>query len=274
MKRPSCASCAASALMRLAAVSLPLVFAPLPGLAPAWSPAQAAGSARDARHTIDKLIEECGVTISIPDDFEEIQPPPTEVYSFEKAWRKKDGSVEIRMAFRPLKRMVIDYTDPHSSAPSPEDMHEMVFTALLGQIARQGDMPMRVLDPQAARKDFNAEWAAIAAFGTDRELNTAHGEGILLGIHKYKLADVFVLILYDGPDKARGMLRQLVKLVKFRSATPMKVLKEAREADRKARMGYVEEGMKASGGAPQCEPPAGAREVVKQGGQLDQGPDN
>ncbi len=219
------------------------------------------------------LLRETGVELDIPPGFREVPPPPNGLYAFEKAWRKDDGSVEIRMAFRPLKRMVIDYTDPHSSAPSPEDMHEMVFTALLGQIAVSGEMPMRNLSRAAARKAFNADWAAIATFGAEPELNTKHREGMLLGIHKFRQADVYVLILYDGPEKARDMLKRLVKVVKFRKATPEEVLKAAEEADRKAKEGYVAEGMAASGGAPQCEPPQGATEVHRTEKDLDQSPE-
>ena len=220
----------------------------------------------------DQLLRETGVELRLPEGFAEIPPPPNELYAFEKAWRKADGSVEIRMAFRPLKRMVIDYTDPHSSAPSPEDMHEMVFTALLGQIATSGEMPMRNLSRAAARKAFNADWAAIATFGAEPSLNTRHKEGMLLGIHKFRQADVYVLILYDGPEKARDMLKKLVKVVRFREATPEEVLKAAEEADRKAREGYIAEGMAASGGAPQCEPPQGASEVHRTEKDLDQSP--
>ncbi len=224
---------------------------------------------RPAAVTAEQLARESGVILDIPADFEEIPVPETPLYAFEKAWRKKDGSVEIRMAFRPLRRMVIDFSDPHSSAPSPEDMHEMVFTALLGQIAVQGEMPMRNIPREGARKTFNADWASIALFGAEPELNTKHKEGMLLGIHKFKQADVYVLFLYDGPEKARSMLKELVKVVRFSTATPQEVLKAAAEADRKAKEGYLAEG----GDQAQCIPPEGAREVRKSGKDLDQSPE-
>ena len=256
----------------LAGLALSLVLA-VPGLAQAGQAAQAAkeppaqpAPARPADFA--ELLKESGLEVNIPPDFVEIPVPETEVYAFEKAWRKKDGSMEIRMAIRPISRVVIDYDDPHGSAPDPNDVHSMVFAALLGQLSTQGELPSRDLPPQLARKTFNAEWASIALMGADPAVNTKHKEAMLLGIHKDRMADAFVLFLYDDPVKAKPELNRLLKIIKFTRATPLEVLKAKAEADRKAREGFLKEG----GDQPQCVPPEGAKEVRKSGKQLDQSP--
>lgn len=217
-----------------------------------------------------KLLDEADVELEIPADFEEMPVPDTEVFSFEKAWRRKDGSVEIRLALRPIRRMVIDYTDPHSSAPDPNDMYPLMFTAMIGQFARQGEMPVREVPFEAARRTFRADWASIAMFGVDPALNTTHREGMLLALHKNRTADAYLLILYDDPDHSRRLLKELVKVVRFREATPLEVLKKREEEARKAKEAYLEEG----GDQPQCDPPLDARQVHRTEKDLDQSPRN
>ncbi len=216
-----------------------------------------------------KLLKETEVELEIPSDFEEIPVPETEVFTFEKAWRKTDGSVEIRLALRPIRRMVIDYSDPHSSAPDPNDMYPLMFTAMIGQFARQGEMPVRDVPFEAARRTFRADWASIAMFGADPALNTTHREGMLLALHKNRTADAYLLILYDDPDHSRKLLKELVKVVRFRELTPLKVLKKQEEEARKAREAYLKEG----GDQPQCEPPLDAKQVHRTEKDLDQGPE-
>ncbi len=216
-----------------------------------------------------KLLKETEVELEIPSDFEEIPVPQTEVFSFEKAWRKKDGSVEIRLALRPIRRMVIDYDDPHSSAPDPNDMYPLMFTAMIGQFARQGEMPVRDVPFELARKTFRADWASIAMFGADPALDTSHREGMLLALHKNRTADAYLLILYDDPDHSRQLLKELIKVVRFRELTPLDVLKKQEEEARKAKEAYLEEG----GDQPQCDPPLDAKQVHRTEKDLDQSPE-
>ena len=257
----------------LAGLVLSLSLA-VPGLAQAGQSAHAAKAAPAVQATgisqadFAELLKESGLVMNIPEDFTEIPVPQTDVFSFEKAWRKKDGSMEIRVAIRPISRMIIDYEDPHGSAPDPNDVYSMVFAALLGQLSTQGELPSRDLPQALARKTFNAEWASIALMGADPAINTKHKEAMLLGIHKNRMADAYVLYLYDNPEKAKPQLNRLLKIIKFSHATPLEVLKAKAEADRKAREGFLKEG----GDQPQCVPPEGAREVHKTAKDLDQSP--
>ncbi len=217
----------------------------------------------------DTLLKESRLRISVPEDFREIPPPQTPLFSFERAWVKKDGSMEIRLALRPIARMIIEYDDPHNSAPDPNDIYQMMFTAMVGQFARQGDMPVRDLPFEMARRTFNADWASIAMFGADPELNTRHREAMLLGIHKNKTADAYLLFLYDDPKKTKPLLDRLLRIMKFDAPTPLEVLRAQEEAQRKARDEYL----RAGGDEPQCVPPEGAREIRKGEKELDQSPE-
>ena len=239
-----------------------------PAAAPKAPAASKTSAARPGKVSFPELLAESGLVLNIPDEFTEIPVPETDVYNFDKAWRKKDGSMEIRLAVRPISRMVIDYDDPHGSTPDPNDVHAMVFTALMGQIATQGEMPSHDLPQELARSTFNAEWAAIAFMGVEPEMNSKHKEGMLLGIHKDRMADAYVLFLFDDPVKAKPELNRLLKIIKFSQATPEDVLKARAEADRKAREGFLEEGKDPD----QCIPPPGARQVRKTGKELDQSP--
>ncbi len=226
----------------------------------------------EAPASFSRLVKEAGITLRIPKGWKRIAPPPNPWFDFDRAWTSPDGALEIRLAVRPISRMVLDYDDPHSSAPDPNDMHGLMFTAMIGQFARQGEMPSRDLPRAMARRTFNADWAAMAAFGADPALNTRHGEAMLLALHKHRTADVFVLFLYDDPQKTKPLLKKLLTFVRFRQATPLSVLeREEREAER-ARNAYLEEGMRAGAGPEQCVPPLDAKQVHKTEGDLDQSP--
>ncbi|HHN73084.1 MAG TPA: hypothetical protein ENK13_03245, partial [Thermopetrobacter sp.] len=178
----------------------------------------AAGQEEGAPASFARLLKEADLELRLPADFREIPPPGNDVYAFDKAWVSADGKIEIRLAVRPIARMVIEYDDPHSSAPDPDDIHSMAFTALIGQFARQGSMPARDIPHAQARRTFNADWAALATFGADPELNPRHAEAMLLALHRMRTADVYVLFLYDDPAAARERLKRLLKVVRFRHA--------------------------------------------------------
>ena len=222
--------------------------------------------------SFDRLMKEAGIVLSLPEGWKAVTPPSNPWFDFDRAWKSPDGTMEIRLAVRPIARMVLDYEDPHSSAPDPNDMHGLMFTAMIGQFARQGEMPSRDLPRALARKTFNADWAAMAAFGADPALNTQHREGMLLALHKHRTADVFVLFLYDDPERSKPLLKDLLKVVRFKQATPLAVLKREEEEAAKARNAYLEEGMKAGAGPEQCIPPLNAKQVHKMEKDLDQSP--
>ncbi len=251
------------------AVALLALAGPLP---PADAgPAEKAEAAAPAG--FDHLLKEANLQLAIPANWRELPPPPNGVFDFDRAWASPDGHFEIRIAVRPIARMVIDYEDPHSAAPDPDDIHPLLFTALIGQFARQGEMPARELSRHAARKAFNADWAALAAFGTDPALDTRHPEALLLGLHKSHIADVYLLVLYDDPSRARENLKRILGMVRFRTATPLPVLKRQEEKARQARDAWMRE-MKDAGAEKQCIPPLNARATKRTTDDLDQIPEN
>jgi hypothetical protein len=241
--------------------------------APAASSVQAAPSTPVPEDAFAALLREADLALSPPAGWREIPPPDNELFDFDRAWQSPDGAFEIRVAVRPLARMVIDYEDPHSSAPDPNDIHPLAFTAMIGQFARQGEMPARELPRKMARREFNADWAALAAFGADRALNTSHSEAMLLGLHKDRTADVYILFLYDDPARAREVLKKILRIARFRQPTPEAVLRAREEEARRARDAYLQD-MREAGADRQCVPPAGAREVRRSREDLDQTPQN
>ncbi len=269
-RRPKAAPTLATlvAAVALLAFAGPLASA---GAAPLQKETAAAREKATAPAGFDRLLEEADVELAIPADWREMPPPANDLFDFDRAWTSPDGRCEIRIAVRPIARMVIDYEDPHSAAPDPNDIHPLVFTAMIGQFARQGEMPARDLPRSMARKAFNADWAALAAFGADPALNTRHSEALLLALHKSHTADVYILFLYDDPARAREMLKQVLKVARFRTATPLAALKREAEAARRARESWMRE-MKDAGADKQCIPPLDARPIKKTAKDMDQTP--
>ena len=161
------------------------------------------------------LLEEAGLILETPQELAPTDVPETPLYSFERAYRHKKKPLEIRYAVRPIARIAIDYNDPHSSAPKPDHVFPMVFQALIGQLSKRGHMPTREYGLQAAKKLFNADWAAAAIFDADPELNTNYSTALLIAIHKSHKGDAYMLFLFDDANEVKPEIDGLLTRLRF-----------------------------------------------------------
>ncbi len=165
-----------------------------------------------------QLLAETGVQVHLPAAYHPV-PLPAMVdlpWAFDRAWRHAQGLVEVRMMVRPLARMQIDYDDPHSAAPHPDHVYPLVFQSLVNQLSAAGSTtPSRIFPSEEARKRFNADWAAMAAFAPDPAVNTKHHEAMLLAVHRKRQGDVFVLFLFSEPRRAKQELHRLLSILRF-----------------------------------------------------------
>ena len=171
----------------------------------------------------DALLAEAGLRLADMGELHEIETPANPLYDFEKSYKHPQQSLEIRYAIRPIKRMVIDYNDPHNSAPKPDHMFPLVFQTLIGHFSSNGHVATREYDPVKAKELFNADWAAAAMFNTDPELNSSYSSAMLLAIHKSHQGDAYTLFLFDDARAIKGEIDRLVNRLQFTKAdTPSK----------------------------------------------------
>lgn len=167
------------------------------------------------------LLEEAELDFHRPDGFVDVPAASTPVMDWEHALRSSDGQLEIRLAIRPLKRMQIDYDDPHGAVPDPNHIFPLVFESMASRLAGGGHAPSNPYPPEQAREHFNADWAAAAVFDTTADFATEHSQGLLVAIHRNTVSDAYLVFLFDDYAAVRERLNGVLGTLVFQaSAAP------------------------------------------------------
>ena len=165
--------------------------------------------------SFEGLLAEAGLVFHPPQGYEDLPPGRTPMLDYERALRSPDGLLEIRLAIRPLKRLVIDYDDPHGATPNPNHIFPLVFESLATRLSGGRHAPSNEYPPDGARAKFNADWAAAALFDTVKEFDTPYKQGLLLAIHRNKVSDAYVVFLFDDPVAVKDSLKKVMGTLVF-----------------------------------------------------------
>jgi len=164
----------------------------------------------------DELLAEAGLTYTQPADYSQIAIQHSDLLPYERAIRSDDAQLEVRYAIRPLARMNINYQDPHSSAPEPNHIFTMMFTALIGHMSKGGNSPHREYPQEQARGEFNADWAALSLFDLEPDYSRQYSQAFLLAMHKNNLADAYIVILFNDHNVVRNRLDLIMQSLAFK----------------------------------------------------------
>lgn len=186
----------------------------------AWAASGHALPPEAAAERFAALLDEAELQFSPPPGFVDLPPGRTPVFDYERALRSADGLLEIRIAVRPIRRLRIDYDDPHGAAPDPNHVFPLVFESLAGRLSGGGHAPSRPYPPDQARDRFNADWAAAAVFDTIEDFATDHRQGLLLAIHRNRVSDAYLVFLFDDYAAVRERLNGAMTTLVFASTAP------------------------------------------------------
>ncbi len=167
-------------------------------------------------NSFDDLLNEAGLTLVLPANFSQQAIQQNELFPYEHALRHENNTLEIRYAIRPLSRMEINYQDPHSSAPEPNHIFSMMFTALIGRLSNGGSSPHREYQLEEAQQKFNADWAAISVFDIEEEYSSDYKQAFLVALHKNNLSDAYLVILFNDYEQSKPLLDQAIQSLQFK----------------------------------------------------------
>lgn len=167
--------------------------------------------------SFSKLSKEADIIFTPPEELEEIAVVPMPFFPFEKAYRHKKATLEIRYAIRPLSRISIDFTDPHGLTPAPGTVFPLVLTALIGQFAQHADAPKHEYIAEQAKSLFNADWAAASQFKASPKAKSEYKYALLLAIHKDKRGDAYTMFLFNDPKAVKATINKIVNTMRFAS---------------------------------------------------------
>ncbi len=194
-----------------------------PGLASKWLlvlpfialAATGAGSPQPSPVLFGQLLEESGLQFAPPPGFTDIEPEANPVLHYERALRHSSGALELRFVIRPLGRIAIDYNDPHNAAPEPNHLFPLLFESLTTALSRGGNTPSSEYPQSEARDLFNAGWAAASVFDVNPDFSDRYSQGLLLGIHRNRLADAYTVFLYNDYGRAKGLIKGALSALSF-----------------------------------------------------------
>jgi len=178
-----------------------------------WPAAEQAAVGGDAGFS--DLLGEAELLFNRPDGFIDLAPGRTPILDYERALRSADGQLELRIAIRPLKRLQIDYDDPHGAVPNPEHIFPLVFESLATRLSGGGHAPSNPYPPDQARAKFNADWAAAAVFDTIEDFATHYTQGLLVAIHRNKVSDAYLVFLFNDYAAVKGELQAAMDTLVF-----------------------------------------------------------
>ena len=186
---------------------------PLAGLLLAWL--WHAGVAAAPAPGFHDLLKEGGLEFTPPAGFRSLPVEPDYVLPYEARYRSPDGGLEVRYAIRPLDRIEIDYHDPHSAAPAPNDLFNMLFRALSETLAADHQVTSREYPAQKAQQEFRAGWAAVGVFDLAPGVSRKYHEGMLFAIHQNDKSDAYILFLTNDLAAEKGRIKALKNSLRF-----------------------------------------------------------
>ncbi len=177
--------------------------------------ALAQGAAPDPWTFFQGLLEEAGMVYERPAGYRELPPEPNEVLAYPYRVRNPETGVEIRYLVIPIRRIEIDYDDPHASAPEPDHIFSLLFPSLLTQLSADGRYREKEYPGVEARKLFNAEWAAAGTF-TPNPKFAPFAHGFMVAMHRIGRADAFEIFLANDLEVLKRAVLEHQTALRFR----------------------------------------------------------
>ena len=165
--------------------------------------------------SFQELVSESGMAFQQPQGFQPVAAEVSSLFPHEHALSNAADTLEIRYAIRPLRRLKVDYQDPHSSTPDPNHMFPLMFQSLVTRLSNGGHSPTRTYPADQSEEKFHAHWAAASVFDLHPELNDSFSQGLLVAIHKNHLADAYVLYLFNDYETVKEEINQTLGALAF-----------------------------------------------------------
>ncbi len=150
-----------------------------------------------------------------PPGYREVPPEPNEVLAYPYRVQNPKAGVEIRYLVIPIRRIKIDYDDPHAAAPEPDHIFSLLFPSLLTELSADGRYREKEYPGLEARRLFNAEWAAAGVF-TPNPKFAPFAHGLMVAMHRIGRADAFEIFLANDLKALKAAVLKHQTALRFR----------------------------------------------------------
>ncbi len=164
----------------------------------------------------DNLLQEAHMELHAPAGFQASKKETAGLCN--KVIEATQSQLQVCVIVRPLARMIIDYEDPHSSAPDPNQIYPLLFTSLSQSLSDGSALHSAEYPSDLAAKLFRAHWASAAAMTLNPEWAFPYPNGLMIGIHRDGSADAYLIFSYADHETAKTDIQNALPLIRFSTA--------------------------------------------------------
>lgn len=152
------------------------------------------------------LLNRSEMTFNQPDEYSEAKTIDNQQMNYDYAIINNVKDFEIRYAIRPLDERIKNYNEQKingtlgNSNIHPNKLYVATFQAIVFNVSGGKSAKIGEFDPEAVKKEFNADWGALAMVEVGKEFGQNYKYCFLITIHKDDIGDAYCFYLSNTQE--------------------------------------------------------------------------
>lgn len=152
------------------------------------------------------LLNRSEMTFNQPDEYFETQTIENQQMNYDYAIINNAKDFEIRYAISPMDEMLKDYNDRNKNEKSgsvsihPNKLYVGLFHSVIFNVSGGKFSKINEFNPEAVKREFNADWGAIAMVEVGKEFGQNYKYCFLITIHKDNVGDAYCFFLSNTKE--------------------------------------------------------------------------
>jgi hypothetical protein len=173
---------------------------------------------KKGKASFKKLIKECKITFSKPDDLKEIKVDFFYKIPHQIAFEDSENKCQVRIFIQPLKKMLKDYNKkPLAEKKKSLDPNQLCKSSMLLAVLNASNNSSRdyqVPKKELTKKVSNADWQAVAMVKVPYK-NFQFKYCYIDCHHKDGVGDVYIYYLAEEKEDFINIVGKMAKALKF-----------------------------------------------------------
>lgn len=168
------------------------------------------------------LLDRSQMTFDLPDQYSETAPIENVQMNYDYALINTAKDFEVRYAIRPLDDLIKNYNEqeknkkPGDVTIHPNKIYEAIFQAIVFNISGGKLSKIGAFDPQAVKKEFNADWGALTMVEAGKEFGQNYKYCFAIAIHKDNLGDAYYFYLANSQEDIKKNMLSAFHSLRFK----------------------------------------------------------
>jgi hypothetical protein len=168
------------------------------------------------------LLDRAAMTFDQPSECSETLPIENPQMNYDYALINNAKDFEIRYAIRPLDEQLKNYNEREKNKKSgdmnihPNKLYAAVFQTIVFNVSGGQLSKIGAFDAQAVKKEFNADWGAIAMVDVGKEFGQNYKYCFLIAIHKDNVGDAYCFYLANTQDDIKKNMLPAFHSLRFK----------------------------------------------------------